>query len=92
MKIHSKQGNQPNPHIVRHQKFEISIKIPLKTAKKCKISTSTSDCCVVLTSESLTYYVINVYVPRVRANAYEVLTTPPRVSRDPKYINGPFKK
>ena len=30
------------------------------------------------------YYVINVYVPRVRANAYHVLTTPPRVFRDPK--------
>ena len=42
------------------------------------------NCCVVLTSESFTYYVINVYVPRVRANADQVLTTPPRVSRDPK--------
>ena len=41
-------------------------------------------CYVVLTSESFTYYVINVYVPRVRANADQVLTTPPRVSRDPK--------
>ena len=30
------------------------------------------------------YYVINVYVPRVRANAYHVLTTPPRVFRDPQ--------
>ena len=30
------------------------------------------------------YYVINVYVPRVRANAYHVLTTPPRVFGDPK--------
>ena len=30
------------------------------------------------------YYVINVYVPRVRANAYHTLTTPPRVLRDPK--------
>ena len=40
--------------------------------------------CVVLTLESFTYYVINVYVPRVRANADLVLTTPPRVSRDPK--------
>ena len=39
---------------------------------------------VVLASESFTYYVINVYVPRVRANADQVLTTPPRVSRDPK--------
>ena len=27
------------------------------------------NCCVVLTSKSFTYYVINVYVPRVRANA-----------------------
>ena len=24
------------------------------------------------------------YVPRVRANAYQALTTPPRVFRDPK--------
>ena len=39
---------------------------------------------VVLASELFTYYVINVYVPRVRANADQVLTTPPRVSRDPK--------
>ena len=39
---------------------------------------------VVLALESFTYYVINVYVPRVRANADQVLTTPPRVSRDPK--------
>ena len=30
------------------------------------------------------YYVINVYVPRVRANAYHALTTPPRVFRGPK--------
>ena len=30
------------------------------------------------------YYIINVYVPRVRANAYNVLTTPPRVFKDPK--------
>ena len=39
---------------------------------------------VVLASGSFIYYVINVYVPRVRANAYHVLTTPPRVFRDPK--------
>ena len=39
---------------------------------------------VVLALKSFTYYVINVYVPRVRANADQVLTTPPRVSRDPK--------
>ena len=39
---------------------------------------------VVLASRSFIYYVINVYVPRVRANAYQVLTTPPRVFRDPK--------
>ena len=32
----------------------------------------------------LAYYVINVYVPRVTAIAYHVLTTPPRVFRDPK--------
>ena len=95
MKIHSKQGNQPNPHIVWHQKCEISIKIPLMTAKKCKISSSSSPNLeknwnlgsgpnVVLALELFTYYVSNVYVPRVRANADEVLTTPPRVSRDPK--------
>ena len=95
MKIHSKQGNQPNPHIVWHQKCEISIKIPLMTAKKCKISSSSSPNLeknwnlgsgpnVVLALESFTYYVSNVYVPRVRANADQVLTTPPRVSRDPK--------
>ena len=30
------------------------------------------------------YYINNVYVPRVRANAYHVLTTPPRVFGDPK--------
>ena len=30
------------------------------------------------------YYVIKVYVPRVRANAYHVLTTPPRVFAEPK--------
>ena len=35
---------------------------------------------VVLASRSFIYYVINVYdVPRVRANAYQALTTPPRV-------------
>ena len=39
---------------------------------------------VVLASRSFIYYVINVYVPRVRANAYQALTTPPRVFRDPK--------
>ena len=39
---------------------------------------------VVLASRSFIYYVINVYVPRVRANAYHALTTPPRVFRDPK--------
>ena len=39
---------------------------------------------VVLASELFIYYVINVYVPRVRANAYHVLTTPPRVFGDPK--------
>ena len=33
---------------------------------------------------SFMYYIINVYVPRVRTNAYHVLTTPPRVFRDPK--------
>ena len=38
----------------------------------------------VLASGLFIYYVINVYVPRVRANAYHVLTTPPRVFRDPK--------
>ena len=38
----------------------------------------------VLASGSFVYYVINVYVPRVRANAYHVLTTPPRVFGDPK--------
>ena len=68
------------------------------TAKKCKISTSTSNPkikqkkwnkvllkkIIVLASESFTYYIINVYVPRVRANADQVLITPPRVSRDPK--------
>ena len=37
-----------------------------------------------IASGSFIYYVINVYVPRVRANAYHVLTTPPRVFRDPK--------
>ena len=37
-----------------------------------------------LASGSFIYYVINVYAPRVRANAYHVLTTPPRVFRDPK--------
>ena len=37
-----------------------------------------------LASKSFTYYVINVYVPRVRANADQVLTTPLRVCRDPK--------
>ena len=30
------------------------------------------------------YYVINLHVARVRTNAYQVLTTPPRVFRDPK--------
>ena len=39
---------------------------------------------VILASRSFIYYVINSYVPRVRANAYHVLTTPPRVFRDPK--------
>ena len=39
---------------------------------------------VVLASGSFIYYVINVYVPRVRANAYYMLATPPRVFRDPK--------
>ena len=39
---------------------------------------------VVLASRSFIYYVINLYVPRVRANAYNTLTTPPRVFRDPK--------
>ena len=29
-----------------------------------------------IASGSFIYYVINVYVPRVRANAYHVLTTP----------------
>ena len=33
---------------------------------------------------SFMYYIINVYVPRVRTNAYQALTTPPRVFRDPK--------
>ena len=95
MKIHRKQGNQPNPHIVWHQKCEISIKIPLMTAKKCKISSSSSPNLeknwnlgsgpnVVLALELFTYYVSNVYVPWVRANADQVPTTPPRVSRDPK--------
>ena len=37
-----------------------------------------------IASGSFIYYVINVYVPRVRANAYHMLTTPPRVFRDPK--------
>ena len=37
-----------------------------------------------IASGSFIYYVINVYVPRVRANAYHVLTTPPRVFGDPK--------
>ena len=35
-------------------------------------------------SRSFIYYVINLYVPRVRANAYHALTTPPRVFGDPK--------
>ena len=39
---------------------------------------------VVLASESFTYYVIKVYVPRGRANADQVLKTPPRVSRAPR--------
>ena len=39
---------------------------------------------VVLASRSFIYYVINLYVPRVRANAYHALTTPPRVFRGPK--------
>ena len=39
---------------------------------------------VVLVLRSFIYYVINVYVPRVMANAYHMLTTPPRVFRDPK--------
>ena len=39
---------------------------------------------VVLASRSFIYYVINAYVPRVRANAYQALTTPPRVFRYPK--------
>ena len=60
----------------------------------CQISTSSPNLLnqnkvygkkiVVLASGSFIYYVINVYVPRVRANAYHVLTTPPRVFRDPK--------
>ena len=65
------------------------------TAKKCKISSLSSPNLeknwnlvsgpnVVLALASFTYYVSNVYVPRVRANADQVLTTPPRVSRDPK--------
>ena len=33
---------------------------------------------------SFMYYIINVYVPRVRTNAYHVLTTPSRVFWDPK--------
>ena len=37
-----------------------------------------------IASGSFIYYVINVYVPRVKANAYHMLTTPPRVFRDPK--------
>ena len=39
-----------------------------------------------IASGSFIYYVINVYVvcTRVRANAYHMLTTPPRVFRDPK--------
>ena len=56
------------------------------TAKKCKISSSSSPNLeknwnlgsgpnVVLALESFTYYVSNVYVPRVRANADQVLTT-----------------
>ena len=69
-------------------------KIPLLRAKKCQISTSSPNLLnrkkiywkknVVLTPGLFIYYVINVYVPRVRANAYHVLTTPPRVFRDPK--------
>ena len=38
---------------------------------------------VVLVLRSFIYYVINVYVPRVRANAYHTLTTLPRVFKDP---------
>ena len=38
-----------------------------------------------IASGSFIYYVINVYVPRVRANAYHMLTTPPRVFRDTFY-------
>ena len=54
------------------------------TAKKCKISSSSSRNLeknwnlgsgpnVVLALESFTYYVSNVYVPRVRANAVKCL-------------------
>ena len=77
---------QSNPHFVWHQKCEISIKIPLLRAKMCQISTSFPNLqnrnkvywkkIVVLASWSFVYYVINVYVPRVRANAYHMLTTP----------------
>ena len=90
MKIHIKGQNQSKPHMVWQQKCDISIKISLLRAKICQISTSSPQFPSLLkrncrlSSGSFIYYVINVYVPRVRANAYHVLTTPPRVFRDPK--------
>ena len=39
---------------------------------------------VVLASRSFIYYVINLYLPRGRANTYNMLTTSPMGSRDPK--------
>ena len=39
---------------------------------------------VVLASRSFIYYVINLYVPRGRKNTYNMLTTSPMGSRDPK--------
>ena len=39
--------------------------------------------CAVLTSESFTYYVINVYIPRARA---KVLTTPPETPKSADVI------
>ena len=40
-----------------------------------------------LVFRSFIYYVINVHIPRVRANAYHTLTTPPRVFRDSPYAS-----